>query len=260
MKRSLERREAMLQILKQQSFASVSDLARRLGCSQMTVRRDLERLSAEGIIERTHGGASAGRRVTLEFSMGEQADVRRDEKAAIARAAAALVRPGQRIIIDTGTTTLALARELRGRERITVVTTSLAVVSSLLCADGIECMLLGGTVRESSPDLYGPLVEENLSRIHPDWAFIGCDGISLAGGLTTSDARVARATSLMIAAADRATLLCDSSKAGRDAFVTFAAIDDLDVLITDRGMSAEILDAARASDVETIIVEAPKGA
>jgi len=263
MKLSVHRRERILEVLRQQSFATVSALAEALDCSQMTIRRDLGRLEAEGLLERSHGGARVSRRITLEFSMGRKADIRRDEKAAIARAARGLVRPTQHIIIDTGTTTLALAAELRNCENVTVVTTSLAVVSTLLSAEGVECMLLGGVVRESSPDLYGPLLEENLSRLHPDWAFIGCDGISTTGGLTTLDARVARATSLMIAAASNVALLVDSSKAGSDAFITFAQIEDVDVLITDSGMPAEMLEVARAANTRTMVVEpvdASKGA
>ncbi len=127
-----------------------------------------------------------------------------------------------------------------------------------MSASGIECMLLGGLVRETSPDLYGPLLEDNLSRIHPDWAFIGCDGISLSGGLTTKDPRVARATSLMVKNADKVAVLADSTKAARDAFVTFASIDELDYIITDEGMPEEILEAARASGVETIVTEIEK--
>jgi len=258
MKRSVERREQILQELMQKPFASVSDLAQTFQCSQMTIRRDLERLESEGMIERSHGGATASRRITLEFSMGEKADVRREEKRAIARSAAALVKPDERIIIDTGTTTLALARELRYRGHITVVTTSLAVVSSLLSADGIECMLLGGVVRDSTPDLYGPLLEDNLSHVHPDWAFIGCDGISVKGGLTTSDVRIARATSLMISGASKVVLLTDSTKAGKDSFMKFADLDDLDILITDTGMPEPMLEAVRNAGVDTILVEPDK--
>ena len=250
------RRQRILQRLEEESFAGVAGLAAELDCSQMTIRRDLARLQSQGLVERSRGGAVPSRRIRLEFALAERAQARRREKVAIARAAASLVRPGDRVLIDTGTTTLALARELRSREHISVVTTSLAVVSALLPSPGIECMLLGGIVRESSPDLYGPLLEDNLSRIHADRAFIGCDGISVRAGLTTADARVARATALMVANASRVALLCDSSKAANDSFMTFARIDDIDVLVTDDGMPDEIVEAARAAGVETIVVAA----
>lgn len=253
-----QREDRILRLLGERQFASVAELAGRLKCSDMTIRRDLEKLAAEGRIERRHGGASATRTVRLEFALAERAGVNAKAKAAIARAAAGRVKPGEKIAIDIGTTALALARELRGREGITVVTASLAVVSTLLPAKGVECILLGGTVRESAPELHGPLLEDNLSRIHVDWAFVGCDGLSVKGGLTSSDPRTARSTGLMIACSSRAALLVDSSKACSDAFISYARIEDLDCLITDDRMPREILDAARAASVETILVPADR--
>jgi DeoR/GlpR family transcriptional regulator of sugar metabolism len=163
------------------------------------------------------------------------------------------VRDGERIILDTGTTTLALARELRGRN-LTVITTSLAIVSELLHEPGIECMMPGGVVRESSPDLYGPLMEETLSRLHADCAFIGCDGLAEDGTLMTTDPRVARATTLMIQNSDRSVLLVDSSKLGRRSFISFARLEQVSTLITDVGMSGDLLDRARGAGVETVVV------
>ena len=253
------RRNRILRQIGEHAYASVTDLARKLNCSAMTIRRDLARLAAEGRLERSHGGASATRMVRLEFAVAERAGTCAAEKAAIARAAAKLVGAGQRLIIDIGTTTLALARELRPRQDLAVVTPSLAVVSVLLGAPGIECMLLGGTVRETSPDLHGPLLEENLSRIHTDWAFVGCDGLSAAGGLTAADPRTARSTALMIGCAAKAALLTDSTKAGSDSFIRFARWEDLDYLVTDGAMPREVLDAAAAAGVQVITVSAEQG-
>jgi DeoR/GlpR family transcriptional regulator of sugar metabolism len=249
-----QRQRAVLERLDQNAFVSVTRLAEDLGCSEMTVRRDLARLEGEGKLRRRRGGAVPTRMGRLEFSTYERVKQNRGIKEAIARSAIELVKSGQRLILDTGTTTLALANELRGREGITVVTTSLAIVSALMVAPGVECILLGGTVRETSPDLYGPLVEDNLSRLHADVAFVGCDGLSVAGELMTTDHRVARATQLMIANSSRAVLLTDSSKAGRSSFVTFGKLDELDCLVTDAGMPAEILGLARGAGVETVVV------
>lgn len=254
MARAGQRRQTVLERLDRESFVSVTQLAADIGCSEMTVRRDLARLETEGRLRRQHGGAVPTRMVRLEFAVYERSKVNRAAKRAIACAAEQLIQPGQRIILDTGTTTLALARELRTREGITVVTTSLAIVSALLPARGVECMLVGGTVREASPDLYGPLVEDNLARIHADLAFVGCDGLSDTGELMTTDHRVARATALMIEQSSKAVLLTDSSKAGQKSFITFARLDELDYLVTDEGMPAELLERARASGVETILV------
>ena len=248
------RRERILELIRANSAATVAELAGEFQCSAMTIRRDLAELESRGMVERSRGGAVATRRIALEFALAERAGLHAPQKAAIGRAAAGLVQAGDRIIIDTGTTPLALARELTSREAISVVTPSLAVASVLLQSPGVECMLLGGIVRESSPDLYGPLVEENLSRIHADWAFVGCDGLTVGGGLTTTDVRVARAMALMMANSAKVALLADSSKTAKDSFFRFAGIEDLDYIITDGGFPADVLEAAAAAGVETIVV------
>ncbi len=254
-----QRRRTVLERLDRESYVSVNRLAEDLGCSEMTIRRDLSRLESQGRLKRARGGAMPTRMVRLEFAIYERAKSNRAAKTAVARAALDLVKPGQRIILDTGTTTLALARELRASEDITVVTTSLAIVSALLSAPGVESILLGGTVRESTPDLYGPLVEDNLSRIHADLTFIGCDALSASGELMTTDHRVARATQLMIRNSSKSALLTDSSKVGMHSFITFAKLQELDYLVTDEGMPVELLQQARAASVETIVVNPEKG-
>lgn len=249
-------REWILNRLEKAGYVTVADLAAELGCSDMTIRRHLARLEAERLVERSRGGATVTRRVRIEFALYERASIRMTEKAAIGRAAAALLREGDRILIDTGTTALAMVRALHGRGGLTVITTNLAVVSELLHSPGIECMLLGGIVRESSPDLYGPLLEETLARLHAERAFIGCDSLSTEGELMTIDPRTARATALMIKNSAEVTLLADSSKAGRNSFITFGRLADVDRLITDEHMDPAILDLAQRLGVETVVVNA----
>lgn len=246
-------RDKILEHIEHNSVVSVAELATELKCSEMTVRRHLTQMEAEGLVERSRGGATATRRVRLEFALQGRSMAKRAEKRAIARAAAELVKEGDRIVIDTGTTTLALAHELRKKKGISVVTTSLAIVSELLHAPGVECILLGGVVRENSPDLYGPMLEENLSRIHADRAFIGCDAVSARGDLMTTDHRVARATTMMIENSSQTVLLTDSSKANQSAFIQYGTLDQVDVLVTDEGMPKDILQAARRGGAETIV-------
>jgi DeoR/GlpR family transcriptional regulator of sugar metabolism len=250
-----QRRRAVLERLDRESYVSVARLAEDLGCSEMTIRRDLTKLESQGRLRRARGGAMPTRMVRLEFAIYERAKINRSQKTAIARAALELIKPGQRLVLDTGTTTLAVARELRSWEALTVVTTSLAIVSALLAAPGVECILLGGTVRETSPDLYGPLVEDNLSRIHADLALIGCDGLSDSGELMTTDHRVARATQLMMRNSSKVAMLADSSKAGKKSFISFGKLQELDYLVTDDGMPAKLLERARAVGVHTVVVD-----
>jgi DeoR/GlpR family transcriptional regulator of sugar metabolism len=254
MKTANHRREMILRHLNVETAAKVSEIAKRLSCSNMTIRRDLKRMEDEGLLIRTHGGALATPTVKLAFTQAEKVKRSRREKTAIGRAAAACVERGEHIMIGTGTTTMTMARELRLHEGVSVVTTSLAIVSALLGATGVECVLVGGTVSQDSPELFGPALEENLSKVHVDRVFIGTDSISAQGTLTAIDPRVARVTRLLLGSARRVVLLVDSSKANRHEFTPFGDLSQIECMITDFGMPADILNAARAAGVKTIVV------
>jgi DeoR family transcriptional regulator, fructose operon transcriptional repressor len=253
MSNSEARHAAVLERLDRDSFVSVTRLAADLSCSEMTIRRDLAKLEVAGKLKRRHGGAVPTKVVRLEFAMRARSKVRAAQKTAIARRALQLIRPGQKIILDTGTTTLALAHAMRELEKVTVVTTSLANVWALMGAPGVECILLGGSVRETSPDLYGPLVEENLSRMRVDIAFIGCDALTDTGEMMTTDHRIAKATELMIANSKQTALLADSTKAGSTSFITYSRLSEIDYLVTDPEMPAEVLEMAGTAGVETLL-------
>lgn len=248
-----ERHDRLLAILAEHRWASAAELADKLGCSLPTVRRDLRALAEAGRIERSHGGAAATGMVSLEFTLDDRAQRQRAEKQAIAALAAEMVEDGEHLLIDTGSTPLMLAEALRGR-RVTVVTTSLAVVSTLIGAEETECILLGGQVRSESPDCFGPLVEHNLGRIQVDRAFLGCDGLSSAGP-ASNDERVARICELIIAASAQVVLLADGSKAGRRAFVRYADFGQIHDLISDPSMSSSILKAAQTAGTRCHIAQ-----
>jgi DeoR/GlpR family transcriptional regulator of sugar metabolism len=171
---------------------SVADLAREFGVSEMTIRRDLSQLEGQSHIHRTHGGAVLTGRMLLEFDYRDRREANREAKQAIAREARKLVKPGQRLILDNGTTTLELACLLRDGENLTVITPSLAVASELLDAPGVEVILLGGVIRRGSPDLTGPVTEHCLELFSADITFQGTDGIGLDGKLYNADLRLAR--------------------------------------------------------------------
>lgn len=255
-----QRRNTVLERLDRDSFVGVTALAAELGCSEMTIRRDLARLEREGRLKRRHGGAVPTRMVRLEFAMNARAKIHGAAKRAIADRALGLIGSGQHVILDTGTTTLALAHAIAtagGLEGLTVVTTSLANVSALMSSDAVECILLGGSVRETSPDLYGPLVEDNLSRMRVDAAFVGCDALTPDGQLMTTDHRIARATQLMLRNSARKVLLTDSAKIGRSSFITYARLAELDCMVTDDAGRAEAQELARAAGVELLTAKVP---
>ena len=222
----------------------------------MTVRRDLKQLENEGLLKRSHGGATVATRISLEFALEEEGKRHQREKLAIGEAAAGLVKAGDRILVGTGTTTRAMACAMRGHRNVLAVTTSLSIVSVLLSSPGVDCMLMGGMVHKRSPDLYGPLLEENLSQLHADCAFVGAAGVSAKGILSASDPQIARVTRLMMNCSERVVLLMDSSKAHHSSFVAFGGLEHVDTLVTDDDMPDEILEAAHAAEVKTLVVKA----
>ena len=207
----------------------------------MTIRRDLAALEGKSHIRRTHGGAMLTERMMLEFDYRDRRATNRAAKCAIAAEARKLVRPGSRLILDTGTTTLELAALLKDGERLTVITPSLAVASELQHAAGVEVILLGGVIRRGSPDLTGPVTEHCLELFAADLAFQGADAIGLDGSIYNSDLRLARVDRMMRRVAKRSCLLADHTKIGATALARNGSLADVDTFITDRGAPAEAL-------------------
>jgi len=220
---------------------SISALAREFGVSGMTVRRDLAVLEGKAHIQRTHGGAVLTERMMLEFDYRDRREQNRAAKRAIAAEARKLVQPGQRLILDTGTTTLELASLLRDGRDLTVITPSLAVASELQHAEGVEVILLGGVMRRGSPDLTGPATEHCLELFAADLAFQGADAIDRQGAIYNSDLRLARVDRLMRRTAARSCVLADHSKLGQTALARNGTLADVDIFITDRAAPAALL-------------------
>ncbi len=175
---------------------------------------------------------SPPRPAVIEFAFHNRNQERLAEKRAIAKEMAAHVRPGTTLVLDTGTTTLEVARELARLADLRVLTTSLAIASVLYAQEGVTLTLLGGSVRQNSPDLIGPLTEENLLQFHPDLAVIGADAIG-EDGLYTASLEVARITGTMLQQARETWLVADSSKFTRRSFVKFADWSQVHHLVTD---------------------------
>lgn len=233
---------------------SISRLARSFGVSAMTIRRDLAALEGKAQIQRTHGGAVLTERMILEFDYREQRELNRAAKRAIAAKAREQVRPGQRLILDTGTTTLELAALLKDGTDLTIVTPSLAVASELQHAPGVEVILLGGVLRRGSPDLTGPVTEHCLELFAADIAFQGADAIGADGSIYNSDLRLARVDKLMRRVAERSCVLADHTKIGGTALARSGSLADVDMFITDTGAPANVLE--RFSKLGTKVIAA----
>lgn len=224
-----------------QPGVSVSGLAREFDVSEMTIRRDLAALEGQAHIQRTHGGAILTQRMMLEFDYRGRREHNRLAKQAIAAEARKLVQPGQRLILDTGTTTLELASLLKDGENLTVITPSLAVASELQHAPGVEVILLGGVIRRGSPDLTGPATEHCLELFAADLAFQGADGIGNDGAIYNSDLRLARVDKIMRRVAHKSCVLADHTKIGITALARNGTLADVDIFITDTAAPAAAL-------------------
>ncbi|PTX94629.1 DeoR/GlpR family DNA-binding transcription regulator [Opitutus sp. ER46] len=227
--------------LAQQPGVSITELAQEFAVSEMTIRRDFDALEEKLQIQRTHGGAVLTERMMFEFDYRERRERNRAEKCAIAAEARKLIRPGQRLMLDNGTTSLELAALLKDGERLTVVTPSLAVASELQHASGVEVVLLGGVLREGSPDLTGPLTEHCLEMFTVDLAFQGADAIGPDGAIYNVDMRLARVDRTMRRVAERCCILADHTKLGRTALARSGTLADVDIFLTDTGAPSALL-------------------
>ncbi len=238
---SIARQTAIRERLAAQPDVSISELAVEFSVSEMTIRRDFAALESQSHIHRTHGGAMLTERMVLEFDYRDRRKHNRAAKASIAAEAFKIVQPGQRILLDTGTTALELATLLRKAENITVITPSLAVASELQNAPGVAVILLGGVLRRGSPDLTGPVTEHCLELFAADIAFQGAEGIGLDGRIYNTDLRLARVDKLMRRVATRSVLLADHTKIGITALACCGTLADVDIFITSRGATAPAL-------------------
>lgn len=247
-----ERQNRIAEALSARGECSVEYLERHLGVSGMTIRRDLAAMAASGRVIRTHGGATLAERVTFDFQFLSNAKENQEAKHAIAVAAAAIVQDHQSVMLDSGTTTLALARQLKSKKGLTVITTSLPIASELQFCENIQVLLLGGLVQRGAPDLAGALTESNLESLHAHIAFIGADGIDEKGNIYNDSTGVGRMLSKMAASVDRVFAVADSSKIGRAALMRFGNIAKWNGLITDAGLGRSLSQNLKRAGVHVI--------
>lgn len=237
-----QRQELILDAVRTTGGARVSELVDTLGVSDMTVRRDIEALARRGLVTRVHGGATAAGSSVEEPGFAAKSERNTAAKHAIAAAAAALVEPGGSVALSAGTTTHAVAAALLGVPRLTVVTNSLRVAEVLWQAEGTTVVLTGGE-RTPSDALVGPVAEAALEGLHVDWLLMGVHGMDAEAGFTTPNLAEAATNRALMASARRVAVVADNSKWGVVGLSTIAALNDVDVLVSDDGLEP---DARRA--------------
>jgi DeoR family transcriptional regulator, aga operon transcriptional repressor len=251
---SEERRRAVVEMLQKDGRVLVSDLAKHFRTSLITIRKDLEFLHHQGQLERTHGGALPVKTGALmDSSLQEKERLHRQEKLRIAAAAVQMIAKGQVIILDSGTTTTAIARACRHLKHLTIITNATNIAAEL--ADSpVEVILTGGILRTNSYSLVGPLAEESLRKLSADLLFLAVDGFDVRYGLTTPNLLEARVNRAMAESARRTVVVCDSSKLGRRSLSLIAPPSAVHQVITDRRIAKSDLCALRDAGIEVTLV------
>jgi DeoR family transcriptional regulator, aga operon transcriptional repressor len=252
---STTRRHEIVQLALAGGRVGVGDLAARFAVSEVTIRADLRHLQGRGILSRTHGGAVANTRVARELSLVEKVEDHADAKQALAEAACDLIRSGDTIILDSGTTTAQIASRLGRHDRLTVLTNGLNVALHLAHHPGVQLVMTGGRFRAQSQSFFGPHAEESLSRYNFDKLFLGVDGIDFRAGLTTHFEREAVLNRRMCKAAAEIIVVADSSKFNRAGLHRICGLSDIGTIVTDAGIPAPFADAFAQAGVRLITVE-----
>lgn len=248
-----QRREKILELLKEDGSAKVIELAKIFKVTEVTVRQDLEKLEKEGLINREHGGAflKSVEDYVRNFALMNQDNM--DRKQLIGKKAAELVESGDTIILDSGSTTTEIAKHLAGRKNLTVITNALNIALLLGAEPGIEVIVTGGEFKPPTLSLTGQKAAAFFEGIHVDKLFLATAGISLRSGLTypsLSDIIVKKA---MIDVAEKVYLVADSSKIGKNAFASLGALSLIDYIITDASINQTDAQILRDHEIEFII-------
>lgn len=250
------RHKAILDILSVQGSVSVADLSERLDVSEVTIRKDLTALEAQDKLYRTHGKAIPVSPYIGDRHVHEKEKQQVVEKRAIAKAAAALIKEHDTVLIASGTTILYFAQELFSSKNVTVITASAPVSVILSQNKSIDVVQLGGIVRESSVSVVGTFAENMLCNFNCNLLFIGADGLDLDFGITTTNIMEANLTRQMMQSSQKTVLLIDSTKFGRRGFSKICDTDKIDLVITDNKIPSLYLDSLREMGIEVIVVEA----
>ncbi|MEV0522896.1 DeoR/GlpR family DNA-binding transcription regulator [Streptomyces sp. NPDC050439] len=242
-----QRRALILDEVRRRGGVRVNELTRKLGVSDMTVRRDLDALARQGVLEKVHGGAvPVVEASTHEPGFEAKSGLELNAKEDIARTAASLVAPGTAIALSGGTTTYALAHHLLDVPDLTVVTNSVRVADVFHSAQrtsgqrqGAATVVLTGGVRTPSDSLVGPVADQAIGALHFDVLFLGVHGISAEAGLSTPNLAEAETNRRLVQSARRVIVVADHTKWGTVGLSSFAGLDQVDTLVTDAGLPAE---------------------
>ena len=249
-----ERRQRILAVLRAEGRVLVGNLSELFSVSQITIRKDLDVLQERGLVQRSHGGAlPAYSDALLDPTVQEKQKLHTAEKERIAAAAVKLVREGSCVMLDSGTTTAAIALELRKLSSLTIITNAIDIAADLANTN-FEVILTGGTLRKNSFSMVGPIAEDFLKEVHADILFLGVDGFDLEIGLTTPNLLEARVNRAMASSSHQVVAVCDSTKFSRRSMSRIMPVTEVHHVITDTGLPESIAEALRSQNIKVTLV------
>ncbi|WP_193014629.1 transcriptional repressor AgaR [Proteus sp. FME41] len=255
MKAAVERRMEIFDMVSQQGKARVEDLAELFKVSSVTIRSDLSFLEKNGYIVRSHGAAIPNTGFIAEMSIHEKRGQNAGIKTLIGKAAATLIKDGDTVILDSGTTTREIATHLKSRENVVVMTNGLDVAMELANTSGVEVLMTGGVLRKSALSFSGSQAENSLRNYRFDKVFLGVDGFDLRVGITTHNEQEASLNRLMCDISETIIAVADSTKFSKRSCHMIREFGDIDILVTDSGIPEEYIQELKDHKIELIIVD-----
>lgn len=251
---AIERRDEILRFVTQKGRVTVDELIDEFKVSGATIRRDLEFLERQNLIQRAHGGAISKSRVIFEPDYSEQKERFLEEKKRIGREASKLVEEGEVVFLEASTTVLQLAKYIRNKRNLTIVTNSLDIAREFDRNEEVDLILAGGVLKRRTHALIGPLTEASLHQVRLDKAFVGISALDISHGITMATLEEAQTRKKIHQATNKIIVLSDHSKFGKQNFAYIAPVDSIDILITDKGIPEETKREMEKMGIEVRIV------
>lgn len=249
---AIERKNEILAKLRLEQRVLVSELSAHYGVTEETIRRDLEKLEKEGYATKTYGGAILGNSTKTDLSYAIRNKTNVDGKRRIAELVESIVDDGDHIMLDDSSTSLYIAKQIKEKKNLTVITNSIEIIMELSDVEGWHIMSTGGKLKAESLALIGHQAEQMIRNYHVDKAIISCKGFDITNGITDSSELHSLTKKAMLSVADRRILAVDKSKFNKTSFVRIADLSDIDCIITSDKPSEQWLEAFNAQQVSCI--------
>lgn len=251
-----ERRQKIQEIIEEKGKVTVEDIVGKFSVSAVTARSDLDVLAERGEVMRSHGGAVRQLNAVVDYPLRFKESIHHAEKVRIGHAAVQLIRPHHNIILDSGTTTVQIARQIKTARihPLTVITNALNVACELAETEGVSLILVGGLLRRASSSFVGPQAERMLQDLHADHLFLAVDGLHRDVGYSTPDILEAQLNAIMIRVSNEVTVVADASKFGRRSLSMIGKLECARRVITDARVGEEDVEALRGKGLEVVIV------